>query len=684
MSEREELTRFAWGIEGDECPPLSTLSTLEVGGRPRWYAEVHDEESARSVARWASAQDVPLWVIGGGSNILCADDRLEGVALQLAFTQIEWGEAEDDTVEVTAGAGVVWSDLVESAVKRELAGIECLTGIPGWVGAAPIQNIGAYGQELSDVCVAVRVYDRLSDETRWWTAEECAFAYRQSVFKAHADRYLIFAVRLALRVGGAPTIRYAQLRDAIETAGADPTSLSAVRETVQRIRAAKSMVWSADDPNRRSVGSFFLNPIISASVLREVDRRCERRGIEPPPRWTYLDPRSDVEHAEPSFKLPAAWLIEKAGFEKGHGEGVVGLSSAHTLALINRGGARAADIFELAREIQRGVWRSWGVWLSPEVRLITDQPTGQPHAHPLRFRPRVALVSCSDLPAYEVDDHPLWEALRAHDVELMLPVWDDEHFDWGSCDLVIPRTTWDYQGRWPEFLAWMREVDQETLLLNPIALMEWNLDKRYLRDLPIGQPPTIWLTQRALDGEAEVDTATQEVLARCAERGWERAFLKPHIAASAFGTLRFSPRARGDDLKLSAHLAEWLPRRTMLLQPYLREVEEVGERSLIYFNGVYSHSVRKVPVDGDYRVQDDYGASDMPWEPPVEWRRQCEALLSTLDEVPLYARCDFLSGPEGEPWLIELELIEPSLFFRHDPQSPGRFAEAILARCPRP
>ena len=121
-----------------------------------------------------------------------------------------------------------------------------------------------------------------------------------------------------------------------------------------------------------------------------------------------------------------------------------------------------------------------------------------------------------------------------------------------------------------------------------------------------------------------------------------------------------------------------------MLQPYIHDVESIGERSLIYFNGVWSHGVRKVPVPGDYRVQDDYGAADMPWEPPEEWRAQCEVLLDSLPVTPLYARCDFLSGPEGEPWLVELELIEPSLFFRHDPESPQRFAEAILDRCPHP
>jgi hypothetical protein len=230
----------------------------------------------------------------------------------------------------------------------------------------------------------------------------------------------------------------------------------------------------------------------------------------------------------------------------------------------------------------------------------------------------------------------------------------------------------------------MQHVAQVTQLLNPIELMRWNLDKRYLKELQIGQPPTLWLDQRPLESRADLDEVTQYVLKCCHEEGWTRAFLKPNIAASAVGTLRFSVDLSEDQRLLADHLERWLPQRTMILQPYVSDVEEVGERSLIYFNGVWSHGVRKVPVPGDYRVQDDYGASDMPWDPPETWRTQCEELIKALPLTPLYARCDFLSGPEGEPWLVELELIEPSLFFRHDPLSPERFAEAILARCPHP
>ena len=297
-------------------------------------------------------------------------------------------------------------------------------------------------------------------------------------------------------------------------------------------------------------------------------------------------------------------------------------------------------------------------------------------------RPRVALVSCRDLPEWEVDDHPLWSALKARGIELAHPTWDDPDFDWARCDLVIPRTTWDYQERWPEFLAWLKRVSRVSVLLNPLSLIEWNLDKRYLRDLRAPQPPTEWLAQRPVDSDEAARALADKVRALCDEHGWRRAFLKPNIAASAVGTLRFDLSSDADQAQLITHLQQWLPQRTLILQPYLDQVERRGELSLIYFDGEYSHAVRKVPVAGDYRVQDDYGASDEPWEPPLSWRARCDALVNELSPLPLYARCDFLTDPEGEPWLIELELIEPSLFFRHDARSAERFADAIVSRCP--
>ena len=681
---------FVWGQEGDDCPLLSKLTTLEVGGRPRYYALVHHEHEACEVARWSQTHGFPLWILGGGSNVVCDDHELDGVVLQLGLQEMTWHQIDANqspgTVDVTLGAGVIWNDFVDEAVKRNLAGVECLVGIPGWVGAAPIQNIGAYGQELSDTCVAVRVYDRIQDEVKWWSVSECQFAYRHSVFKENMGRYLILAIRLRLNAHGKATLRYPQLQNYLaQYHTSDEPTLINVAHAVRALRASKSMLWRIDDPNRRSVGSFFLNPIITDAHAAQVKTRSHELGLASPPLWPVHQPnlgtRLESEaKGQTHFKLPAAWLIERSGFAKGSGEGQVGISSAHTLAIINRGGAYAQDVIDFARQVQRQVWRTWGIWLTPEARLINSAQ----EVDPLRFRPRIALVSCRDLPTFEVDDHPLWEVLRARGVELELPVWDDPQFDWENCDLVIPRTTWDYQERWTEFLLWMQHVSQVTELLNPLELMSWNLDKRYLKEIEIGQPPTRWIDQRTFKMRSEVEEVAQSILDSCREEGWAQAFLKPNIGASAVGSMRFSVHLPEDYSRLVEHLECWLPLRTMILQPYINKVESIGEHSLIYFNGVWSHGVRKVPAPGDYRVQDDYGASDMPWDPPDEWKDQCEALIKRLPMVPLYARCDFLSGPRGEPWLVELELIEPSLFFRHDASSPQRFADAILARCPDP
>ena len=226
----------------------------------------------------------------------------------------------------------------------------------------------------------------------------------------------------------------------------------------------------------------------------------------------------------------------------------------------------------------------------------------------------------------------------------------------------------------------MRHVDKVSHLSNPLALVEWNLDKRYLKELAIEQPPTHWIEQQTLTQE-ELQEHLDKVINVCEDQGWQKAFLKPSIAASAVGTLRFNLNEEEVNSRIQKHLQEWLPKRNMILQPYVEEVEEQGECSLIYFNGQFSHAVRKVPVKGDYRVQDDYGASDMPWEAPITWQKRCEQMLKSLKYMPLYARCDFLTNAKGEPWLIELELIEPSLFFRHDKESPQRFAQCIVDLC---
>ena len=296
--------------------------------------------------------------------------------------------------------------------------------------------------------------------------------------------------------------------------------------------------------------------------------------------------------------------------------------------------------------------------------------------------PRVALVSCSNLPDWEVDDRSLITALEKLNIECFRPAWDDEDFDWSSCDLILPRTTWDYQERIADFLPWLERVAGESRLLNPLPLIRWNLDKRYLRDIErsglISLPESIWLDMQP--GDAPLPP----LRSLCAERGWRRAFLKPVIGATAWGTLPFDALSEDGLSAAEEHLREWLPRRGMILQRYHEQVEAEGEFSLIFFEGRFSHGVQKIPRPGDYRVQDDHGATDHPWEPPGDWVTRCAELLEHLTPQPLYARCDFLRGTSGEPLLIELELIEPSLFFRHDSAAAGRFAASILQRLGAP
>ncbi len=285
---------------------------------------------------------------------------------------------------------------------------------------------------------------------------------------------------------------------------------------------------------------------------------------------------------------------------------------------------------------------------------------------------RIALVSCSTLPTWEVDDRPFQTALAAAGVEVLVPAWDDAEFDWSGVEAAILRTTWDYVPRHAEFAAWIRRVAGLTRLFNPAPLVLWNLDKRYLRELAArGAPlaPTEWIAPGA----------TSDLAALIVGRGWRTAFLKPVIGASASGTLRFTTDAAG--LATAArHLATTEAPAGFMLQPYLPRVESEGERSLIFFGGAYSHAVRKVPVRGDYRVQDDYGASDGPHTPTDAEREAARLALNAMPfaEPPLYARVDLLSDESGRPVLVELEMVEPSLFFRHDPAAPARFVAAIL------
>jgi UDP-N-acetylmuramate dehydrogenase len=341
-----------------ERVPLGPLTTLGVGGDARWFVEAADEATVLAAHAWARARGVRLRVLGGGSNVVVGDGDVDALVVRLALRGVGTRDA-GGAVEVTAAAGEPWDALVGVTVDRGWAGLECLSGIPGLVGATPIQNVGAYGQEVSDTVTAVRALDTDRGEVATLAAAECGFAYRDSVFKRQTPwRWIVLAVTYRLRPGGAPTLAYADVSRHLSQQGLASPTLGDTRRAVLAIRRSKSMVLDdASDPNRRSCGSFFLNPILDAPAAEAV---AARAGEPAMPRWLQPDGR---------VKLSAAWLIEHAGFARGTRWGPVGLSTRHTLAIVAHDGARAGDVLAFARHLQATVEARFGVRLTPEPVL---------------------------------------------------------------------------------------------------------------------------------------------------------------------------------------------------------------------------------------------------------------------------------------------------------------------------
>jgi UDP-N-acetylmuramate dehydrogenase len=334
---------------------LAAYCTMGVGGPARWFVEALDERAVLEAVEWTDRHDLPLRVLGGGSNLIIADEGVDGLVLKVGLRGVT-ARVVGSAVEVTAAAGEPWDDLVRTTVERGWAGLECLSGIPGLVGATPIQNVGAYGQEVSDTIIGVRALDCRLGHVVTVTPPECEFSYRDSVFKSRMPgRYIVLAVDYRLALGGAPTLRYADVVNDLARRGIRSPSLADVRRSVLDIRRSKSMVLDGDDPNRRSCGSFFVNPIVTAS---EFDRINERVGNDSGmPSWPQSDGR---------VKLSAAWLIERAGFERGQTDGPVGLSTRHSLAIVCHHGARASDVVAFARRLHARVEESVGVRLRTE------------------------------------------------------------------------------------------------------------------------------------------------------------------------------------------------------------------------------------------------------------------------------------------------------------------------------
>ena len=327
--------------------PLAPLTTFGIGGPARWFAEANDEASVLEAVRLAQERGLPLFVLGGGSNVLVADEGYPGLVLHVALTGVE--QAGD---VFHAGAGENWDRFVSLAIDCGYGGIECLAGIPGTVGGTPVQNVGAYGQEVSRTIVSVRVLDALHLAFADLPSEACGFGYRHSIFNStHRGRFIVTRVDYRLRRNANPVLSYPDLARAFDT-GAQP-SLSEAAAKVREIRRTKGMLLVEGDADCRSAGSFFKNPVVPEGLSEEIAAEAS----SPVPRYA-------VAHG--FVKIPAAWLVEQAGFRKGFALGAAGISSRHTLALVNRGGATAREILALRDQIVAAVEARFGIRLEPE------------------------------------------------------------------------------------------------------------------------------------------------------------------------------------------------------------------------------------------------------------------------------------------------------------------------------
>ncbi|HXZ28165.1 MAG TPA: UDP-N-acetylmuramate dehydrogenase [Terriglobales bacterium] len=346
-----------------EQVPLAPLTTLQVGGPASYFVEARDLAEVREAVAFARDRGFPLFVLGGGSNLVVADRGFLGLVLKMAISGVE--ERDEGGKHVfEAGAGEDWDALVARAVARGCAGIECLSGIPGTVGGTPIQNVGAYGQEVSETITAVQVLDLEDGQVRELCNPACGFGYRSSLFNTtHRGRYLVLRVSFALTRGGPPRIEYADLKKFFAARARRPT-LAETREAVRQIRHSKAMLIVPGDEDCRSAGSFFKNLLLDAAGFARLAGETARRGLQLP----------SFPGAEGRTKVPAAWLVEQAGFPRGYRRGPVGISGKHALAIVNRGGATAADILALKDAIQRRVAQEFGVELQTEPVFVGFGP----------------------------------------------------------------------------------------------------------------------------------------------------------------------------------------------------------------------------------------------------------------------------------------------------------------------
>lgn len=349
----------ATSMKIEENVPLAPLTTLQVGGPARYFAQFRTEDELREGLHFARSRNLPLFVLGGGSNLVVSDKGWAGLVLRVAIDTLST-ESSGDFTSFSVGAGLAWDEFVARAVANNCAGVECLSGIPGSVGGTPVQNVGAYGQEVAETIDSVRAFDTRENRTVTLPNAACEFRYRTSIFNTvERGHYILLDVTYRLRRAGTPTVKYADLQKHFSGAKGGPSLLD-VREAVRQIRRRKGMLIVSGDEDSRSVGSFFKNPILRPLQFERLTERAKARDLE--------IPNYPALHAQ--HKVSAAWLVEHSGFAKGFRQGTAGISSKHALALINRGDAKAKDILELKDAIQHGVEHTWGIDLEPEPVFV--------------------------------------------------------------------------------------------------------------------------------------------------------------------------------------------------------------------------------------------------------------------------------------------------------------------------
>jgi len=348
-------------MELQENISLAPLTTLRVGGRARFFVGAKSVEDVEGAVHLAETRGLALFVLGGGSNLVVADEGWPGLVLKIGIAGIDPDSSDRNGKAIFhVGAGELWDRFVSKAVAVGCAGVECLSGIPGSVGGTPVQNVGAYGQEVSETIESVQVFDLKQKQVRELCNEACGFSYRSSIFNtSESGRFIIMHVTYALTPGGEPYVEYNDLKRYFDGRDRSP-SLAEVREAVRRIRARKGMLIVEGDPDCRSAGSFFKNPVLTEEQYDALQKRAAEKKLTIPSH-----PALEKNH-----KVSAAWLVEHSGFSRGYALGRAGISSKHALAIVNRGGATAAEVIALKQQIQQQVERIWGVRLETEPVFV--------------------------------------------------------------------------------------------------------------------------------------------------------------------------------------------------------------------------------------------------------------------------------------------------------------------------